>query len=288
VRIALGVLAALMPLLAAGPEIKLWPKGAPGESGGIGPEEIRPPQGERPVKRITNVTEPAITVYRPPAGKNSGAAVVVCPGGGYNILAYDLEGTEIAEWLNSIGVTGIVLKYRVPRRKGDNFPRLPLQDAQRAIRLARKNADAWGIDPARIGILGFSAGGHLAVMAATHWDEPAYQRTDDADDLSSRPDFLIPVYAAYLTTDADPWTLSPQVKVTPRTPPTFMVVTYDDKNRGSDAALFLTALKKAGVAAEAHIFLAGGHGYGLRPSAHPVSQWPRLCEQWMRASGILK
>lgn len=287
VRIAIALFIVLSPLLPAEPEIKLWPKGAPGETGGIGPEQVAPPRGEQSVMRVTNVTEPLITLYRPPGGKNTGTAVVICPGGGYNILAYDKEGTEVAEWLNSAGVTGVVLKYRVPRRKGDEFPRLPLQDAQRAIRLVRRHAAEWGIDPARIGILGFSAGGHLAVMAATHWDEPAYERVDEADDLSCRPDFMIPVYAAYLTTEADPWTLSPKVKITPRTPPAFLVVTYDDKNRGSDAALLLSALKRAGVPAEAHIFLRGGHGYGLRPSANPVSQWPRLCEQWMRAMGLI-
>jgi acetyl esterase/lipase len=287
VRIVIGFVIAVAALLAQGPELKLWPNGAPGEAGGIGPEEVMPPRGEETVLRITGVSEPSITVYRPPQSGKPGAAVVICPGGGYNILAYDKEGTEVAGWLNSIGVTGVVLKYRVPRRKGDEFPRLPLQDAQRAIRLVRRNAAAWGLDPARIGILGFSAGGHLAVMAATHWEEPAYERVDAADDLSCRPDFMIPVYAAYLTSDAEPWTLSPKVKVTPRTPPAFMVVTYDDKNRGSDAGLLLSALKRAGVAAEAHIFLKGGHGYGLRPSANPVSQWPRLCEQWMRAMGLI-
>jgi acetyl esterase/lipase len=227
-------------------------------------------------------------LYSAPKTKANGTGVLIAPGGGYNILAWDLEGTEVAEWLNSIGVTAVLLKYRVPRRDKENPHQAPLQDAQRAMRLVRQHAKAWDIDPNRIGMLGFSAGGHLTVMTGTHWDETTYPRIDAADDLSSRPDFLVPIYAAYLGDKQNPMKLSPLVRVTPRTPPTFMAVTYDDQDRGAQAALLLVELKKKHVPAELHVFLKGGHGYGLRPSENPVSGWPKLCEQWMRAMGLLE
>jgi acetyl esterase/lipase len=268
--------------------LKLWPNGAPGEIGSIGPErEVPPKEGERKVIRLTDISEPAITLYPAPKSKANGTGILIAPGGGYNILAWDLEGTEIADWLNSIGVTAVILKYRVPRRDKENPHVAPLQDAQRAMRLVRQNATAWGIDPSRIGMLGFSAGGHLAVLTGTHCDEATYDRIDAADDLSSRPDFLVPIYAAYLGDKQDPMKLSPLVRVTEKTPPTFMAVTFDDQDRGAQAALLLVELKKKGVPAELHVFAKGGHGYGLRLSENPVSGWPRLCEQWMRATGLL-
>jgi acetyl esterase/lipase len=190
--------------------------------------------------------------------------------------------------LNSIGVTAIVLKYRVPRRDKDAPHRAPLQDAQRAMRLVRQHADAWGIRPDRIGMLGFSAGGNLTVLTGTHWDRKTYEPIDEADQLSCRPDFLVPVYPAYLGDRDQPGGLDPLVRSTERTPPTFLVVTYDDKDRGADCALMLAALKQAGVPAELHVFAKGGHGYGLRPSERPVSQWPKLCEAWMREMGFLE
>lgn len=269
-------------------ELKLWPDGAPGETKEIGPETATVSGTPLPVTRVTNVTLPTITRYPAPSDKANGCAVVVCPGGGYNILAFDKEGTEIADWLNTLGVTAIVLKYRVPRRDKDQPHTAPLKDAQRALRLVRKNADAWNIDPARIGILGFSAGGHLTVMAGTHWDETTYDKIDTADDLSCRPDFLIPIYPAYLGDRDNPSQLSPLVRVTERTPPTFVAITYDDKDRAVYAALLLVALKEAGVPAELHIYSKGGHGYGLRPSDLPVSTWPARCEDWMRTTGLLK
>ena len=284
----LAILALATAALAAGNvTLKLWPNGAPGETGDIGPErEVPPKEGQTKVIRLTDVSEPAITLYRAPKTKANGTAVVIAPGGGYNILAWDLEGTEIAEWLNSIGVAAVILKYRVPRRDKENPHRVPLQDAQRAMRLVRQNAEAWGIAPNRVGMLGFSAGGHLTVMTGTHWGETTYDRIDAADDLSSRPDFLIPIYPGALGDKEDPMKLSPLVRITEKTPPTFMAVTYDDKDRGAQAALMLVELKKKGVPAELHIFSKGGHGYGLRPSENPVSGWPKLCEQWMRASGL--
>jgi acetyl esterase/lipase len=180
-----------------------------------------------------------------------------------------------------------VLKYRVPRRDKDLPHKAPLQDAQRAIRLARRNAKQWDIDPDRIGILGFSAGGNLTVMAGTQWSEGTYDPVDEADRLACRPDFMVPVYAAYLGDKKDPWTLSPLVCVTEKTPPTFMAVTQDDKQRGAQAALLLVELTKAGVPAELHVYTKGGHGYGLRPSGDPVCTWPKRCEEWLRASGFL-
>ena len=267
-------------------EMKLWPQGVPGETGAPGPTAAK--AGDDGVVRVTYVGEPTITLYRANQETANGCAVVICPGGGYNILAWDKEGTEIAEWLNSIGVTGIVLKYRVPRRDKDHPHKAPLQDAQRAIRLVRQNAQDWGIDPERVGILGFSAGGNLTVMAGTHWDRAGYDPVDAADELSCRPDFMVPIYAAYLGDKDDPWTLSPLVRVTDKTPPTFMAVTQDDKHRGAHAALLFVELKKAGVPSEVHVYSKGGHGYGLRPSDNPVCTWHKRCEDWLLVSGLLQ
>ncbi|MDH3584655.1 MAG: alpha/beta hydrolase [Phycisphaerae bacterium] len=290
--VALIVFAISLTVVHAAPKealvLQVWPSGAPGETGNIGEEKILPDRGTKKVIRVTNVTKPTLTLFQPPSGKANGCGVVICPGGGYNILAWDLEGTEVAQWLNSIGVTAVVLKYRVPRRDQDQPHSAPLQDAQRAIRLVRKNAANWGIDPDRLGLLGFSAGGHLTVMAGTHWDQTTYERIDKADDLSCRPDFLIPIYAAYLGAKEDPTKLSPLVQITKQTPPTFMAVTLDDKHRGLHAALVLVELKKAGVPAELHVYTKGGHGYGLRPSDHPVSTWHQRCGEWLQASGLLK
>ena len=267
--------------------LKLWPNEAPGETEAVGPEVELPPRGEKKVVRLTNVSDPEIHVFPAPAEKANGCGVVICPGGGYQILAWDLEGTEVAEWFNSIGVTAVVLKYRVPRRSSDAPHQAPLQDAQRAIRLVRQQAAKWDIDPRRIGLLGFSAGGHLAAMAGMHFDRSTYERVDAADDLSCRPDFIMPIYAAYLGDKKDDTQLSSLVRVTKQTPPTFLAVTLDDKMRGVHAALLLVELKQAGVPCELHVYSQGGHGYGLRPSSNPVSTWHKRCEQWLRVSGWL-
>jgi acetyl esterase/lipase len=270
-------------------EIKLWPHEVPGDAAFKAPTpdpNAKPPKDDG-TQRIALVTEPTLTLFRAPADKANGAAVLICPGGGYNILAWDKEGTEIAEWLNTLGVTAGVLKYRVPRRDKDAPHAAPLQDAQRGLRLMRQHATEWGIDPKRIGILGFSAGGNLAVMAGTHWDETTYPKQDAADDLNCRPDFLIPIYPAYLGDEKNPGPLNPLVRVTKETPPTFCAVTHDDQLRGANAALFYVELKKAGVPAELHIYTKGGHGYGMRSSENPVSNWPQRCEEWLRAMGLL-
>jgi acetyl esterase/lipase len=268
--------------------LKVWPGAVPGETTEIGEETAVASGSPKPITRVSNVSQPTIALYRAPADKANGCAVVICPGGGYSILAYDLEGTEVAQWLNSIGVTAVLLKYRVPRRDKDQPHTAPLQDAQRAIRLTRQNAKDWGIDSERIGVLGFSAGGHLTVMTGTHWDESTYDAIDEADRLSCRPDFLIPIYPAYLGDRENPAQLSPLVRVNEQTPPTFIAITQDDKDRAIYAALLLVALKKANVPAELHIYSQGGHGYGLRASDNPVSSWPKRCEDWMRISGLLR
>jgi len=272
------------------PVLKLWPKGLPKGARLVEPARVKSLKAKETSERITYVEQPSLTLYRAPAKKANGCAVVICPGGGYNILAWEKEGTEIAQWFNSIGVTAAVLKYRVPRRDPNRPHREPLQDAQRAIRLVRKHAAEWGVDPQRIGILGFSAGGHLTIMAGMHWDEQTYDRVDDADSLSCRPDFMCPIYAAYLGEGYkdDVAELGPLVRITAKTPPTFLAVTADDKMRGAQAALLFVELKKAGVPTELHVYTKGGHGYGIRESENPASTWNRRLAEWMRAGKLLK
>lgn len=274
--------------LAAPEEIRLWPGAAPGETGPVKPAENQPPKSGRKIERILAVADPTVTVYRAPARTASGCTIVVCPGGGYEMLAWDLEGTEIAQWLNSIGVTAVVLKYRVPRRDAVHFYRAGLQDAQRAIRLTRHNAAKWGVDPDRVGILGFSAGGHMTVLAGTHWDQSSYEPVDAMDQQSARPDFLVPIYPSYLTDKSDLSKLHELVRITAQTPPTFIAVTQDDGKNGLDSARLFIALKEAGVPSELHVYSTGGHGYGLRPTADPVTTWPDRLEDWLRVSGLLE
>ncbi len=276
------------------PVFELWPDGAPGETGDIGPEEAvkLPADAAHPVTRIHNVTNPTLTVYKAPKDKDTGASIVICPGGGYSILAWDLEGIEVAEWLNSIGVTGVLLKYRVPRRKDRPKHEAPLQDAQRAIRFTRAHAEEWGLDPERIGILGFSAGGHLSTTALTNGDRPAYKSIDDIDEESPKPNFGVLIYPAYLTGERNAKTygkeLSEEIRVTSETPPIFMAHAYDDRITPADTARLFIALKEAGVPAELHIYNSGGHGFGLRPTDNPVSTWPARAGEWMRLRGLLK
>jgi acetyl esterase/lipase len=270
--------------------IALWPGVAPGDKGDIGEEKDttthnpKVPRSQE-VIRLGNVTKPTITVFRPAADKNTGAAVVVCPGGGYSILAYDLEGTEVCQWLNSIGVTGVLLKYRVPVRAGRERYAAPLQDAQRAIGLVRSRAKEWGIDPKRIGILGFSAGGHLAAAASTNFGERTYPTVDAADAEICRPDFTILIYPAYLAVKGDATKLVPEVKVGAETPPAFIAMTEDDI--AENAVAYFMVLRHAKVAAELHLYPKGGHGYGLRPSPNEVSHWPDRAAEWLKANGLL-
>jgi acetyl esterase/lipase len=243
--------------------------------------------GGRPVIRLGNVSKPTLTLYRPPKEKDTGASVVVCPGGGYSILALDLEGTEVCEWLNSIGVTGILLKYRVPARKGLEKYSAALQDAQRALGLVRFHAKEWGLDPARVGILGFSAGGHLSAMASTAFDARSYPAADDADKESCRPDFAVLVYPAWLVVKDDVTKLSPELKVTAASSPAFIVMTQDDPIHVEGAMGYGLALKNAKVGAELHLYPKGGHGYGLRPSPNDVTRWPERAAEWMKTQGWL-
>jgi acetyl esterase/lipase len=216
--------------------------------------------------------------------------VVICPGGGYNILAWNLEGEEVAEWLNSIGVTGIVLKYRVPRRSGDpkGMPPVgPLQDAQRALSVVRGKAAEWGIDAKRIGILGFSAGGHLATSASCNFDKRAYEPIDDVDKISCRPDFAVLIYPAYLLAK-DKDELAPDIRIRKECPPMFFAHAGNDPVKADNSIFTYLALKRAGVPSELHIYSTGGHGFGLRPSVNPCSTWPQRCGDWLKTQGVLK
>lgn len=290
----ISLLVAALPAFAAtGPEqIPLWPKGAPGEKGDIGEErDITKPDANKPagkrIIRLGYVSVPTIAVYPAPKSKATGAAVVVLPGGGYGILAMDLEGTEVCQWLNSIGVTGVLLKYRVPKRAGDEKHLLPLADAQRAMRLVRSRAKEWNINPDRIGVLGFSAGGHLTANLSNNYDEKTYEPVDDSDKVSARPDFALPIYPAYLV-EKGTEKLASDMKITKNTPPTFLVQTEDDGIRVENSLFYYLALKQAKVPAEMHLYATGGHGYGLRPTEKTVTTWPKRAEEWMRGLGLLE
>ncbi|MBT3635764.1 MAG: alpha/beta hydrolase [Opitutae bacterium] len=265
----------------------LWPDKVPGEV----PGEVGKEKGETRggILRISNVSKPSLTVF-PASPKNAnGTSVLVCPGGGYSILAYEHEGSAICEWLNSLGVTGFLLKYRVPRRK--NLPKheAPLQDAQRAIGLIRQNAKKWKVDPDRLGILGFSAGGNLSVMALTSHQSRTYPKVDGADEFSCRPSFGILIYPAYLVDRKKRDKLFPEIKITKETPPCFFAHTGDDGVPAEGSVLMYLELEKLGVKGnELHVYPFGGHGYGMRPSDHPVVTWPARAGAWMKAMGWLK
>ncbi len=271
----------------------VWPGKAPGELGTVGAEKAQTatlPDGTTVTTSLTNVSKPTLTVCRPEAAKNSGVAVLVFPGGGYNMLAWDHEGEQVARWLNSIGVTAAVLKYRVPRREGspkDMPPVQALMDAQRAISLVRSKAAEWGVDSKRIGVLGFSAGGHLAAWSATNFDKRAYDKIDAADEVSCRPDFAVLIYPGGVV-QRGTTALSPEIRVTPQTPPCFFAHANDDPVNSENSVAMYLALKRAKVPAELHIFAAGGHGFGLRPTGKPSATWPKRCEEWLQALGILK
>ncbi len=286
----LTLLVAALALGARGAEpivLPLWPGAVPGEET-FDPAKVTPPAPRNDgIERIPLVTTPTLTFYPAPADKNTGTAVLIAPGGGYNILAWNHEGTEMAAWFNQLGVNVGLLKYRVPRRDPATPHVQPLKDAQRGLALLRAHAAAWGIDPKRTGMMGFSAGGHLAVMTAVTTAERTYPRQDDADDLVRAPDFLMPIYPAYLGDERTPGGLYPSIRVTPAFPPTFVAVTDDDVLRGLNAARLYIALREAGVPSELHIYTRGGHGYGIRPSAHPVSTWHLRAADWLRSEGWL-
>jgi acetyl esterase/lipase len=288
IRYPLVLLFLAAPVIAAEPEVLLlWPQGAPGA------------KGDRPEDK------PQITVWRPEEDKADGAAIVVCPGGGYGALALDHEGKQIAQWLNSIGVTAAVLEYR-HRNKGYGHP-APMQDVQRAIRTVRASGEAWGVDPKRVGVLGFSAGGHLASTAATHFDAGTVNSEDPVERQSCRPDFAILCYPVIafdqpythkgsqrnlLGDDASQDlidSLSNEKQVTSETPPTFLWHTNEDTGVPPENSVqFYLALRRAEVPAELHIFEHGRHGVGLAKDLPGVSTWPKLCEIWLRGRGMLE
>ena len=271
---------------------ELWPGQPPGDKGGL-PEEMdtSKPNDQKivgkPVIRLGNVSKPTLSFYPAPPDKNTGTTILVCPGGGYHILAMDLEGTEVCDWLNSIGVNAALLKYRVPRRPGQEAHIAPLQDAQRAMGLLRANASSLGIATNRIGALGFSAGGHLAATIPTASSARIYTAIDAADSEPSRPDFNVLIYAAYLVPKDKENEATPETLVTAKHPPTFLAMAEDDPVRIENATFYYMALKKAGVPAELHLYPTGGHGYGLRRSEHYVTTWPDRVADWMRSQGLL-
>lgn len=284
----IGVCCVMSSAMAQKSSILLFPKGAPGEVAKL--TEKSSSEGDKiggePVLRMTDISEPTITIYRAPDEVASGAAMVVCPGGGYNILAYDLEGTEICEWLNNIGVTAVLLKYRVPRREGREKHAAPLQDVQRAIGYVRAHAEKLDVDPNRIGVMGFSAGGHLSAMVSNNFAERTYPAVDAADKVSCRPDFCLLVYPAYLS--GDKFQLSPELKVSSATPPTMLIQAEDDNPHIYSSLFYYYALKEAGVPAWMHLYSKGGHGYGLRDTGAAVNEWPDRVEDWFREIGVIE
>jgi acetyl esterase/lipase len=277
--------------------VDLWPGKTPGDVG-IKSEEtsrIHPSPIVGPTKLITNVSKPTLTIYSPPKDKNTGTAMVICPGGGYWDLYWELEGEEVAAWLNSQGMTGIILKYRCPRRLGDvagEPPLGPQLDAQRAVSLVRSRAAEWDIDPNRIGIVGFSAGGHLAIATATGFEKRKYEPIDAVDQVSCRPDFAIGCYSGYLkATDKDE--TSAGLRIPANTPPILLAHASDDgpHHGGSNAehSVFMyLALKRAGIPTELHIYATGDHDFGVRQNEKLPSSWTQLCVNWLRSQKLLK
>jgi acetyl esterase/lipase len=279
--------------------VPLWPGKVPDDVGDIGPEKVHmsPKLTRKEVevtestRLVTNVSKPTITVYRPAKDEDTGTAVLICPGGGYWNLYWELEGEEVAAWLVSQGMTGIILKYRVPRRPDEpksEPARRPLQDAQRAVSLVRSKAREWNIDPKRIGMVGFSAGGHLVIATATSFDKRAYEPVDDIDKVSCRPDFAIAAYSGYLKVK-DREELAPGVRIPAGTPPIFLVHGGADIiSPPENSVLMYMALKRAGVPAELHVYAGASHDFAVRKVDHPCSTWTDRCIDWLRQQEFLK
>ncbi|HUH55417.1 MAG TPA: alpha/beta hydrolase [Rhodanobacter sp.] len=279
-------------------QIPIWPGATPDLQPVPGPETATVSQkllAGKPATAVTNVTRPTLTVYAP-AGKNTGAAVIVIPGGGFQILAIDLEGTETCDWLTSRGITCVLLKYRVPSLPYDwkcdcrphNFALSvsSLQDVQRTVRLVRFHAAQWHVDPHKVGVLGYSAGGFLVAEISTNFDRQLYAPVDAADRVSARPDFAMPIYPGHLTRGDGK--LNPNIPVSATTPPTFLLQAEDDYVDGVDQALvYYTALAKAHVPAELHLYAHGGHAFGLRATSSPITHWPALADTWLRTIGMI-
>lgn len=279
-------------------QVPIWPGAAPHPQQVAGPETATTRTKDhfvagRPWTYISNVSLPTMTVYAPTV-KNTGAAVVVFPGGGYRILAIDLEGTEVCDWLTSKGITCVVLKYRVPGEgkfpKSGAYPRSPvaLEDAQRTIGLLRFHAPEWLIDPHKIGVLGFSAGGHLVAAISTHFEKRLYSAVDAADRESCRPDFAVALYPGHmLENTSKDFELNPYIPVSRQTPPTFLLQAEDDPvDTVKNSLVYYTALKKFGIPAEMHLYVHGGHAFGLRRTKQAITEWPTLVERWLESIGI--
>lgn len=257
--------------------IHLWPQAVPGESASKH-AAVQTPDTSNNIVRLTDVTDPILEVFPAPAGKNNGKAVIINPGGGYSILAINHEGYDVAAWLNQLGYNAFVLQYRVPKKEAG-----ALQDAQRAIRIVRSRAAEWKINPDKIGMLGFSAGGSLAARASTLYNTQTYSPVDKLDSASARPDFAVLIYPAYLDNGPNN-TLTPELKVDAQTPPTFLFGTADDYF-GNSVLVMAAALRKAKVNVEQHLYPSGGHGYGLRANNVAGKTWPALLEKWLISLG---
>lgn len=272
--------------------IRIWPDAPPGAEPALPAEAdvTKPGDGQvagRRVMRIGNVSTPTLSIRRPTGGDHATACVLVCPGGGYNILARDLEGTEVCDWLDSMGVTTALLSYRVPRRAGREPWAAPLEDAQRSIRILRHRAAELGIDPGKIGCLGFSAGGNLCGLVATRHGEAAPPPVDAADDASSRPDFTILVYPAYMVDESDRSRPAAPLRWGPDSPPTFITMAEDDVLGCDNALVTALELSRHKVPISLHLYPTGGHGYGLRDTGDPSGTWPDRAAEWLRHRGLV-
>lgn len=285
-------------------QIAIWPHGAP-DSRSLGGDEyvetVRNPLiAGRPFVEVGRVSRPTITVYVPKV-RNTGTAMVVFPGGAYEVLGIDFEGTETCDWLTTIGITCVVLKYRVPGETGTSKAAVPpvspadekrwaLEDAQRALGLIRLHAAQWNIDPHKIGVLGYSAGGHLAAALSTHFQRRLYKTVDAADLENCRPDFVVGIYPAYLAVGINRFGLTPDIRdhMSSRVPPTFLLQAEDDHSASvEDSLSYYAALKKAGVPVEMHLYSQGGHAFGLRRTKLPITRWPQLVQTWLGTIGMI-
>jgi acetyl esterase/lipase len=262
-------------------EVTLFPEGAVEPAGFVAePEGLMEDKKKDGVKRVGNVSVPMMTVYRPETGAN-GTAVLVCPGGGYSILAIEHEGTQVCEWLNSLGVTAVLLKYRVPRRDATRPHVYPLEDARQAMKLLRARGGEWGIKPDRIGVLGFSAGGNLSVMLALN--------PEGAGDMEAvRPNFAVPVYPAYLTVGGGNGELVKEIVVDEKAPPVCLIHAHNDKITPAGSALLYLAYQRAGRPAELHVYSAGGHGFGMKANGDAINEWPARVGAWLKQIGMLE
>lgn len=267
--------------------LPLWKGEVPGEKNQkVGEEKVEDKNNDG-ITRTSNVSKPTITVYPAPADKANGAAVIVAPGGGYSILASKHEGSDVCEWLNDLGVTAILLKYRVPRRVNLTMHHAPMQDAQRAVSMVRSKASEWKIDPKRIGILGFSAGGHLTATVLTSDGSVSFPK-EDVDKHSSIPNFGLLIYPAYLKSKEDPNKLVAEVSVDKNTPPSFVVVAHGDSRFVEGSALYYLAMQRAKRQCELHIYGKGGHGFGMKNIPERVGEWTTQAGDWMKEMGLLE